>query len=360
VTEGAADFATAAPDAGALARAHPLTMFGLDALVAGATRLRPERLALRDVCGADRRELSFAELDRAIGAFLARLRGFEFARGERVLLCCAPASEAIIALTALVAAGLEPVLAPLRTPQSVLARAASAVAAAAILAPTRFDRLDLEATLLGVAAQTPSIRLLGTLGPETIDGAVDFSLEALLGSSLARARLNDGWTSGARAMIGAIDEAGAPAFVSQGALLGHGLDLVRKTRRGGSPPVVSLVAPASFGGLIAGPLAALLAGAPTCFLAPFSAAEFLALLDEIGPARLVAPTAILPDLARAGLLDNGALVSVVALSRRGGEHAEAPRHPSTCPIIEIFSDGAAAIHIAPAPPHEESAAARVA
>jgi hypothetical protein len=359
LNEGTADFAAAAPDAGALARAHPLTMFGLDALVAGATRLRPDRLALRDSGGADRRELSFAELDRAIGAFLARLRGFDLARGERVLLCCAPASEAIIALTALVAAGLEPVLAPLQTPPGVLARAASAVAAAAIVAPTRFDRLDLEATLLGVAAQTPSIRLLGTLGPETIDGAVDFSLGALHGSSPARAKLHDGWTSGARAMIGAIDEAGAPVFISQGALLGHGLDLVRKTRRGGSAPVVSLVAPASFGGLIAGPLAALLAGAPTCFLAPFRAADFLALLDEIGPARLVAPTAILPDLARAGLLDNGALVSVVALSRRGGEHVEAPRHPSTCPIVEIVGDGRA-IHIAPPPPHEKSAASQVA
>lgn len=341
MTDWTADFAAAAPDAGALERAHPLTMFGLDALVAGATRLRPERLALCDAGGRVRRELTFAELDRAIGAFLARLREFDFARGERVLLCSPPASETIVALTALVAAGLEPVLAPIQAPAGVLARAASSVNAVAILAPTRFARLDLEETLIDAAAQTPSIRLLGTLGPVTIDGAMDFSLATLLRATPAsQGVLNDGWTPGPRALIGAMDETGAPAFMTQGALLGHGLDLVRRTRCGGPAPVVALSAPGSFGGLAAGPLAALLAGAPIYFLAPFRAAGFLALLDEIGPARLVAPKAILPDLARAGLLDNGALVSCAALSRAGAKPQDFDASSHSCTIIDIVCDGA--------------------
>ena len=139
-------------------------------------------------------------------------------------------------------------------------------------------------------------------------------------------------------MIGAVDTSGAVDFLSQGALLGYGLDVVRRTRRGNTAPIVSLVSPGSFGGLIAGPLAALLSGATLHFLSPFRAASFLRLLNEIGPARLVAPSAILPDLSQAGLLNNGALLSCTTLST-AETASRATISEGACPIIEFVCAG---------------------
>ena len=323
----------------ALARAHPLTMFGLDALVAGSARLRPENLAICSHGERDGDSVKYAELDLAIGAFVARLRAFDLTPGARILLCCPARAEAIIAITAIIAAGFEVVLAPLRLSQQALVAAAHATGAEALIAPARFERLDFEETLLAVAAQTASIRLLGALSPEPVDGAVDFSLSALRATPETPAPISAGWTPGERSMIGAVGASGAPSFLTQGALLGHGLDLVRKTRRAGAAPIISLVSPGSFGGLIAGPLAALLSGAELHFLAPFKADVFLRLLDGIGPARLVAPMAILPDLARSGLLTNGSLLSCALLSSPC-EAALAALPSDACPIIEITSDGA--------------------
>jgi hypothetical protein len=140
-------------------------------------------------------------------------------------------------------------------------------------------------------------------------------------------------------MIGATDASGSPYFLAQGALLAAGLDLVRKTRRGGAAPILSLVSPGSFAGLVAGPLAALLSSATLHFLAPFRAEAFLRLLDEIGPARLVAPMAILPDLARSGLLEDGALLSCVVLSQPS-ETPFAALPEAACPVVEIACAGA--------------------
>ena len=324
----------------ALARAHPLTSFGLDALVAGAARPRPWAPAIRDGETA----LAFGEVVAAAGAGLARLRELDLARGERVLLLAAPRAQTLVALTALVAAGLEPVLAPVHAPAERLAAAARAVRAAAILAPARFGALDLEETLLAVAARSPSIRVLATLGG-VLDGAVDFSIRALLAPGAPRAPLHDGWPQDERVAIGALDDAGAPVFASQGALLARALDLVRATRAGGAAPALCLVSPASLAGLVAGPLAALLAGVPLHFFSPFEAAAFLKALDATGPARLVAPAAALPEFAQAGLLRRRAFVSATAI----GECAEVfdrwrsiatARSHCDCPVVSLDADGA--------------------
>lgn len=350
-------------DDATLARAHPLTLFGIDALVAGAARPRPGALALHDRHVSERDELSYADLYQRVSAFLARLRGFEFARGENALICCPPGAQALVALTATVAAGLDPVLAPLPLPMArgAIADAARALGVSALFAPARFCGFDFVDTLHGLAAQTPSIRLIGSLGGAfggALDGAADFSRDALQAPMAPRARLNDGWSSDERALIGVIGDAGAIDFLTQGALLGAALDLVRATREAGEAPILSLVSPGSFGGLVAGPLAALLAGAPLHYLAPFDVAAFIDALDALGPARLVAPAAILPDLARAGLLTNGALIAVTALEK-GGLAARIDVDPvDACPIIDVIVDGAT-LRIASRTPIDDKIQVRV-
>lgn len=320
----------------ALARAHPLTMFGFDALISGAAKLRPGRIAARDALGGG--AIDHAEFDRRVDAFRAHLHGFDLSPGERVLLAALPDAQTLVALIGIIAAGLEPALAPPGISAEALAAGARAVSAAALIGPSSIAGASAEALLFGVAASTPSIRLIGSLGPEPIDGAVDFTApppEAEEEAGVDRAII------GKKVTIGALDLSGAPRFYEQSALLSHSLGLVAKARVSGAAPLVSLVSPATIGGLVAGPLASLLSGAPLHLLSPFDGAGFLAHLDAIGPARLVAPRAILPDLDAAGLLTGGALLACVAVTRRG-EALDAFEPPAdACPIVEIGPDGAA-------------------
>ena len=102
----------------------------------------------------------------------------------------------------------------------------------------------------------------------------------------------------------------------QQTLVAAALDLVTRARIGMRLPIVATIAPVTFAGLVAGPVAALLAGAPLLLHGPFAAAGFTALLERAGPAHLVAPAAMLPALRRAGLLDAETLASLILVSRR--------------------------------------------
>lgn len=338
-TASAAETTCAIGDAAHL-RAHPLSQFGFDALVAGAARPRPGALALVDHHDGTRDEISYADLYQRVGAFVARLRDAGLTPGERALICCPAGAQSFVAATAVAAAGLEPVLAPTPLPMTrrALQSAAGALKPAALFGPARFCGLGCEEALLSLAFETPSIRLLGSLGGP-LDGAADFSRDMLQAPRAARARLAEDWSDEKRARIGALDECGAAFFASQGALLAAALDLVRLTRAVGEAPVLSLCAPSSLAGLVAGPLAALLAGARLHFLAPVDSTRLLDMLDALAPVRLVAPALLLPDLASAGLLTNGALLSVVAL-RRGATDSAPLEHVGGCAIVEIaqFND----------------------
>ncbi|WP_244620538.1 AMP-dependent synthetase [Methylosinus sporium] len=318
-----------------LTRAHPLTMFGLDALIAGAARLRPARLAAADA--ASGAEIDHAEFDRRVAAFRADLRSFDFQPGERIMLFAAPNMATLVALIGIISAGLEPVAAPLGLSIGALAAGARAVAAAALIAPASIGGESLEELVFGVASQAPSIRLIGSLDG-TIDGAVDFGPRSHSeNDSLAATRA----APAKKVLLGALDQYGAPHFYEQAGLISASLGLIAKAHVNGSAPLLSLVSPGSIGGLVAGPLAALLSGAALHFLAPFDGAAFLATLDAIGPVRLVAPRAVMSELDAAGLLTSGALLACVAV-HRAGEEAPAfePSHPYSCPIIEIGADGA--------------------
>lgn len=321
-------------------RAHPLAQFGFDALVAGAARPRPGALALVDHHAALRDEVSYADLYQRVGAFVAQLREAGLAPGERALVCCPPGAQSFVAVTAIAAAGLDPMLAPTPLPmnKSMLHGAARALAPAALFGPASLCGLGCEDALLALALEAPSVRVLGTLGG-LLDGAADFSRDALQAPRAPRARLSEEWSDDKRARIGALDECGAVMFASQGALLAAALDLVRLTRAGGEAPILSLCAPSSLGGLVAGPLAALLCGAQLHYLAPVDSTRLLDMMDALAPLRLVAPALLLPDLASAGLLTSGALLSVVAL-RRGAVDSAPLNHVGGCAIVEIaqFND----------------------
>lgn len=312
--------------------AHPLSQFGIEALVAGAARPRPGAMAFADHHDGASDKVSFADLYQRVGAFLARLRDFELNPRDRVIICAPPGVQSFVALVAALAAGLEPVLAPMPLPTTshLLTLAARDIEAAALFAPAQFCGVDFEQNLLTLVAFTPSIRFIGALDG-ALDGASDFSAAALMATQASRARLLEEWSDAERPMIGAINDVGDVEFVSQSALLAATLDLIRLMRNDSHAPILSLCAPSSPAALVAGPLTALISGAPLHFLAPFEAARFLATLDALGPARLVAPAAIIADLACSGVLSSGAITNVAT-----PVEGDAPlTTASMCRIVEL-------------------------
>jgi hypothetical protein len=110
--------------------------------------------------------------------------------------------------------------------------------------------------------------------------------------------------------------------------------------------IVSTIAPASFAGLVAGPFAALLSGAPLHLHGPFHSAEFLAELDAAAPVHLVAPRAMAADLDVAGLLTPRTLASLMLLDRSGEtDPPPAPvlRPDLSIPVIDLCAFGERAL-----------------
>jgi acyl-CoA synthetase (AMP-forming)/AMP-acid ligase II len=78
---------TALNEADALARRHPIAAFSLDALTAGAAKLRPDRIALAEaVPGQPAPEISYGEFDRQVRALAQHIGELGLAPGERLLI----------------------------------------------------------------------------------------------------------------------------------------------------------------------------------------------------------------------------------------------------------------------------------
>ncbi|MDE2579768.1 MAG: AMP-binding protein [Hyphomicrobiales bacterium] len=327
---------------------HSLANFGIAILARGAAKLRGDRLCLVEEGEFGGAAITFAEFDRLVGSFAARARECGLTPGERVLVFGAARIGVIGAVIGALAAGLEPVIVPAHADATTLSLLAQSSAATAIFWPSQYGDEALEPLIFEAAAKAPDIRLVASLGPDQCDGAVDFSFISLLlepGSGVVLAR-------DAAARIGFLtrprDLAPQIVFLSQQRLVEQALDIVAQIRIAPGQPVASLLSPASLAGFIAGPVAALLAGTPLHMQAPFDSGAMLTMLDKIGPAHLVAPDAILPEIARSGLLESAVLESL-ALARQAAAFAT-PFGESKTPIVRLSAGEDGVLHIGQAAP----------
>jgi hypothetical protein len=136
-----------------------------------------------------------------------------------------------------------------------------------------------------------------------------------------------------RPRVGTLGSKREPLFHEQSALLAAALDLVGTAEIAAGSQIFSTLSPASFAGLVTGPVASLLSGAPLTRFGPFDAAGFLALLDRIGANHCVFPAAILPDLERAGVLRQDTLASAIAIVREEATLAV----EADCALIEVHA-----------------------
>jgi hypothetical protein len=325
-------------EADALARKHPIAAFTLDALTSGAAKLRPDRVALAEAGpGAPTEVLTYGAFAAQVGAVAQHLQLLGLAPSERILVLAGARTACIVTALAALAVGLEPLLVRIGFDGPQLSAIAASAGCAAIAGPTSYGDLNLEETLLEAAARSETMRLVATLGPGEADGAVDLAPERLQKSAgklpLTPADL--------RPRIGTLNAQREPIFHEQSALLAAALDLIGKAEIAAGSHLLSTLAPASFASLIAGPVASLLSGAPLTLFGPFEAADFVTVLDRVGSNHCVVPAAILPDLARAGLLHEHVLTSVIAVGRE--ELAVATE--ADCRLIEMraLEEGSVAV-----------------
>jgi len=304
----------------ALADPDPLASFDLDALLEGAARLRGDRTGFED----RRESVGFAEADARASALAAFLADLGLVPGETVLLGCAAPATAFVAVLAAIRAGLHIALAPAFADEQAACRMALLSSAAALLVTGDGDAGS-DAVVrdwLPVAAAAPSVRLLCSIGAEKRDGMVSFDPRSDAGARIrtaAHPQAHD-------AQIVTFED-GVPIAHVQRTLVAAALDVVARSRIGMRLPILSTIAPSSFAGLVAGPLASLLAGAPLHWRTPFEASQFLEELDRRAPVHLVAPAPIAPMLERAGLVDRSNLAALVLLSRQRASTGEPPPAP---------------------------------
>jgi hypothetical protein len=279
--------------------ADPLATFDLDTLITAAARLRPERTFVTDTADAS---VTFAALDERSRHMAALFASLGLVPGDCLLLAATARCSTIVALAAALRAGLDVALAPPHLTSDETAAFAARTRAVAVAAGNDYGPLSPIETMMGVAAVCQDIRLVGALDG-AVDGAVDLSepcTAPLPGASASR--------------IVTYVPGGALRH-TQRTLIAAALDYMSQTQLGMQQPLVTTIPPASFAGLVAGPLAALVSGAMLHLHGPFSTAPFLELIEREAPVHLVAPGALASALQQASLLEGDVIASVSLLHR---------------------------------------------
>ncbi len=262
------------------------------------------------------------------------------------LLAGGAEASLVIAFIAALRGGFEPALAPLDLDPGELALYARSIDAAALAGPSAYGGSIPSETYFAAAAAAPSIRLVATLGPQEIDGTVDFSAAAVLRYAAERGDTSAQKSpSFASPRIITFDRARKkPMIHHQATLMAASLDFISCASIGRETPILSTLPPTSFAGLVAGPLAALLSGTTLHLDGPFETDAFLKRIDELEHAHLVIPAAIGQDFAEAGLFEN--LASAVLVSRLSATTTYMPHEPlpNICPLFDLYAiDETAAI-----------------
>jgi hypothetical protein len=289
-----------------------LSGYDLNTLLAGGARVRPQRIALSDGPLDAPSALTFADLDAFVSRAAAAWQALGAQTGECVLIATGARTAPLIALLGALRAGLDVALLPEACEIETLVHAGNCVNAVVLCAEA--DAIGRGfAGLMSAGAQIESVRVLAGLGDfgeaADADGIAPLELIAQQCAPVAHS------TVARKGAIVTFDDNGAACFHSQRTLAAAALDFVTRAGVLAHSPILSTVAPARFAGLVAGPIAALVSGAPLVLHGPFNGAALIALVDSLGPSHLIAPGALLGPLSESGLLDGPRLASITLLER---------------------------------------------
>jgi hypothetical protein len=307
-----------------------LAPFRFDRLVSAAAQLGPHSVAVRSG-DRDADALTFLELERRVGQ-IAHLLIDNVGNAATVVVVGGASTATLILCLAGLAAGLTTVLAGVPLEPARLSQIAAQAGAAMIVGAGRHGTLQLADMMTLAAASIPGVPVVATYGSESFAPAVRFYPETDA-PMLAESR-----SIGTRLVTLA---KGTPkisfARHEQMPLVASGLDLVAHLPIARGHTIFSLLAPVSFAGIVAGPIAALLSGTTLHLHGPFDGPAFLRQLEPMTNVHLVAPAEAANDLVAAGLVTPQRLKSLILLSRNRQHHDFTP--PADVPVFDLRALG---------------------
>ena len=313
----------------------PFASKGLDSLLAGAARDCPHAVLMRDDRGAS----TALQLMERVRKLVVHLRLLDFAPGERVLVVADARTDTLVAVAALLRAGLVPALVPCHLNPVEMAAHARVAEAVALIGPDVCGGLHLGETYLSAAAIVETIRMIACQGPGLVDAAIDVAFPTL-----------DAMGDPGEQPLPPRDVPPIATFAGprtaptmrrhrQAALFADALSLVEQARINPSKPLISTVSPATLAGLVAGPFAALIGASSLVLHGPFDAGRFLALCDAEPGYHLVVPGALGPLFADRAL--SADLASLILVTRYDDPEAFAVPASNTCerPVVDVYAFG---------------------
>ncbi len=308
---------------------------GLDSLLASAALDSPDTVLMRDDQGSS----TAAQLVARVRKLIVHLRLLDFAPGERVVVVAGARIDTLVAVAALLRAGLVPALVPCDLNPVELAAHAKVAEAVALIGPGAYGGLSLGETYLSAAVIVETIRMIACQGPGLVDGAIDVAFVTLDAMTDPGER-----PFPARDVPPVVTFAGPRAAPTvrrhrQAVLFADALSLVEQARINPSKPLISTVPPATLAGLVAGPFAALIGASSLVLHGPFDAGRFLAICDAEPGYHLVVPSAVGSLFADHAL--SADLASLILVSRHETPSAFTVPAPSACerPVVDVYAFG---------------------
>jgi hypothetical protein len=297
------------PAGDAAANDLPAVRATLDDLFRRTVAARPDALALIDP--PDRlaftdgpvRRLTYRQADRAISALAARLRGFGLPTDSVVAIQLPNTVESVIALLAVMRAGLIAAPLPLLWRHADAAAALTRVAARALIGCQRIGDTVHGDLAMHIAMETFTIRFLCGFGENLPDGVVPIDdIFASGGEAPVIERYGEASDHVALVTFDIAPEGIVPMARSHAELIAGGLAVHIETRIEPEAVMLGALALASFAGISTTLVPWLLTGGTLVLHHPFAPATFAAQQADEGCTVAVLPGAVVMRLAEAELI----------------------------------------------------------
>ncbi|MFI4972036.1 MAG: AMP-binding protein [Hyphomicrobiales bacterium] len=323
----------------------------LDDLFRRAGVRRPDALALIDppngetITGGAPRRLTYAEVDRAISALAAKLRGLSLQTDMVVALQLANTVDSVIALLGVLRAGMIAAPLPLLWREQEMVAALSRIGAKAIVTSSHVgpaaQSTSFAEIAMQVAAELFPIRHICGFGRDLPDGVVP--LDDVFDPAPTKFYQPSVRPGSAAAHVAAItfDLTGnglVPVARSQSELIAGGLAVFREAGIAENATILSTIPAASFAGITLTLMPWLLAGGTLALHHGFDPAVFAEQSRAHEPCSVVLPGPALAPLADAGLF-GGYTKNILALWRAPEQLAAAAPWQRDAALVDIASFG---------------------
>jgi AMP-binding enzyme len=319
----------------------------LDDLFRRAGVRHPDALALADpphreafAVGAPR-TLTFAQADRAVCAFAARLRDLGLQTDAIVAMQLPNTVESIIAFLGVLRAGMIAAPLPLLWRHQDIVAALGPVGAKAIVTASRVGSYPHAQIAMRAAADLFSVRYVCSFGPDLPDGIVSLDeVFASHGADLAASHTRAGPAAAHIAAITFDLDGDGPAAIARShiELVAGGLEAFLEVGAPADAPLLSTIPTSSFSGIALTMLPWLLSGGALHLHHGFEPDAFVSQCRALGDATVVLPAGATLALAEAGLLASERQ-TIVALWRAPERLAAAKSWPNVSVVVDAVSFG---------------------